>query len=86
MEQNFVTAEEARRLAEERVVILRKERKDSIMQAIVNNATRFGKWQVAVTTESYWDDDIYNFFVNLGYEVEIHPELIVIKWSETRSV
>lgn len=86
MEQNFVTAEEARELAEARVVILRKERKDSIMQLILEKAARYGRFQISITTESYWDDELYTFFSDLGYEIEIHPELIVIKWSETRSV
>lgn len=86
MDQNFITAEEAKRLAEERVTILRKERKDSIMKLIIEKAGKYGKFQIAITTELYWDEDIYNFFTGLGYEIEVHPELIVISWTERRSI
>ena len=34
MDQNFITADEARSMAEERLVIFRNERKDNIMKMI----------------------------------------------------
>lgn len=86
MEQSFINAEEARKLTEERRIILRKERKDNIMAAIVENAEKYGRFQVGVTTELYWDDELLLFFKQLGYEIEVHPELIVIKWGVRRSI
>ena len=86
MDQNFIPAGEARKLAEERLAIFRNERKDSIMQMIKEKASEYGDFQLAIPHELYWDEDIYNFFTDLGYEIEVHPELIVISWAERRSI
>lgn len=86
MNQNFISAGEARKLAEERLVIFRNERKDNIMKMIKEKASEYGSFQIAIPNELYWDEEIYNFFTDLGYEIEVHPELIVISWAERRSI
>ena len=86
MNQNFITADEARKIAEEKINIFRNERKDNIMQMIKKKASEYGCLQLAIPNELYWDEDMYNFFTDLGYEIEVHPELIVISWTERRSI
>ena len=86
MDQNFIPASEARKLAEERLVIFRNERKDNIMKMIKEKASEYGRFQITIPNELYWDEDIYNFFTDLGYEIEVHRELIVISWAERRSI
>ena len=56
------------------------------MKMIKEKASEYGRFQITIPNELYWDEDIYNFFTDLGYEIEVHPELIVISWAERRSI
>ena len=58
MDQNFITADEARGMAEEKLVIFRNERKDNIMKMIKEKASEYGGFEIVIPNELYWDEDI----------------------------